>query len=116
VTLPHPAALMTGCVMPEATLLSLGSGMCPEYPLDNTVFSYATGRRKRHKGCPGAAGLCLIDLGLPRHIDPHVQDVHNVFLYNLDDLQSACPAGTCLQCRRTRLKLVFRAVNVLKAF
>lgn len=32
--------------------------------------------------------LCLIDLGIPRNIDPHVQDVDSVFLYNLDDLQT----------------------------
>jgi len=31
--------------------------------------------------------LCIIDIAIPRDVDPAVGDEHNVFLYNVDDLQ-----------------------------
>ncbi len=30
--------------------------------------------------------LCIMDLALPRDVDPEIDDINNVFLYNLDDL------------------------------
>ncbi len=39
---------------------------------------------KRRRGKP----LFLIDIAVPRDIDPHVEELDNVFLYNIDDLQA----------------------------
>jgi glutamyl-tRNA reductase len=37
------------------------------------------------QGRPGAP-LVIIDIALPRNVEPGVSDVHDVFLYNIDDL------------------------------
>lgn len=44
--------------------------------------------RLRH-ALPGGAKrpLCIIDIAIPRDVDPRVGDERNVFLYNVDDLQ-----------------------------
>jgi len=53
--------------------------------------------------------LFLIDLGLPRNIDPQVQDVYNVFLYNLDDLQTIAEMN-----RRAREKDIPKAEHIIE--
>ncbi|MEX0912742.1 MAG: glutamyl-tRNA reductase, partial [Gemmatimonadota bacterium] len=44
---------------------------------------------KYRQAHPKAASspLCIIDLAMPRDVDPQVGDEPNVFLYNIDDLQ-----------------------------
>jgi glutamyl-tRNA reductase len=37
--------------------------------------------------------LCIIDIALPRDVDPRVGDEPNVFLYNIDDLQQIVDAN-----------------------
>jgi len=49
----------------------------------------------------GDRPLCILDIALPRDVDPAVGDLANVFLYNLDDLQSVATAN--LERRRAEL-------------
>jgi glutamyl-tRNA reductase len=45
--------------------------------------------------------LLLIDLGVPRNIDPAVAGLDNVFLYNIDDLEAVARRG--VQAREREL-------------
>lgn len=49
----------------------------------------------------GDRPLCILDIALPRDVDPAVGELSNVFLYNLDDLQSVVSAN--LERRRAEL-------------
>jgi glutamyl-tRNA reductase len=52
-------------------------------------------------GARGDRPLCILDIALPRDVDPPVGDLENVFLYNLDDLQAVVSAN--LERRRADL-------------
>lgn len=54
--------------------------------------------------------LFLIDLAMPRDIDPSVEDLENVYLYNLDDLSNI--ANENLEARRSEIE---RARTILQA-
>lgn len=49
----------------------------------------------------GDRPLCVLDIALPRDVDPTVGELDNVFLYNLDDLQAVIAAS--LENRRANL-------------
>jgi len=49
----------------------------------------------------GDRPLCILDIALPRDVDPSVGALENVFLYNLDDLQAVVSAN--LERRRAEL-------------
>jgi glutamyl-tRNA reductase len=49
----------------------------------------------------GDRPLCILDIALPRDVDPAVGELSNVFLYNLDDLQAVVSAN--LERRRAEL-------------
>src|SRR6185503_12469478 len=49
----------------------------------------------------GQRPLCVLDIALPRDVEPAVGELSNVFLYNLDDLQAVVSAN--LQRRRGEL-------------
>ena len=49
----------------------------------------------------GDRPLCILDIALPRDVDPAVGELANVFLYNLDDLRSVVTAN--VERRRAEL-------------
>jgi glutamyl-tRNA reductase len=49
----------------------------------------------------GDRPLCILDIALPRDVEPAVGQLDNVFLYNLDDLQAVVSAN--LERRRNEL-------------
>lgn len=49
----------------------------------------------------GDRPLCVLDIALPRDVDPAVGDLDNVFLYNIDDLQAVIASS--LERRRSNL-------------
>lgn len=49
----------------------------------------------------GDRPLCILDIALPRDVEPAVAELPNVFLYNLDDLQAVVAAN--LERRRAEL-------------
>jgi len=49
----------------------------------------------------GIRPLCLLDLALPRDIDPELDKFNNVFLYNLDDLAELAESN--LKARKEEL-------------
>ena len=52
--------------------------------------------------------LLLMDLGMPRNIDPSAADLYNVYLYNLDDL-----GGIVQQSRAMRESEIPRAEGIV---
>lgn len=52
--------------------------------------------------------LCIIDIAIPRDVDPHVGDEPNVFLYNIDDLRQI--VDDSLEKRRTEIPKADRIV------
>jgi len=52
-------------------------------------------------GARGDRPLCILDIAMPRDVDPSVGELENVFLYNLDDLQAVVSAN--LERRRAEL-------------
>ncbi|MBN1687994.1 MAG: glutamyl-tRNA reductase [Candidatus Omnitrophica bacterium] len=46
--------------------------------------------------------LFLIDIGVPRNIEPHIQNIQDVYLYNIDDLKSL--AASNLRSRREEIQ------------
>lgn len=53
--------------------------------------------------------LCILDLAVPRDVDPAVGQVENVFLYNIDDLQSV--AAQAAARRREEVPAAERIVD-----
>src|SRR5262249_7182222 len=63
-------------VLPDLVVSSVAS---EEPVLLRDVVKHAMAARKNR-------ALLLMDLGVPRNIDPSLADLYNVYLYNLDDL------------------------------
>jgi glutamyl-tRNA reductase len=74
----------------DAQLLSadilLSSTGSPEYLLTRDQVKGVMRRRKQRP-------LFLIDIAVPRDLDPAINDLDNVYLYNIDDLQEVVAQG-----------------------
>jgi len=64
----------------------ISSTSAPHFVLNKEDISGAMRSRKN-------APLFMIDLGLPRNIDPQVNGIENVYLYNIDDLAQVADAN-----------------------
>jgi glutamyl-tRNA reductase len=64
--------------LPEVDIL-LASSAAPHYILTRDQMRSVIGRRKNRP-------MFLIDIGVPRNIEPDVNKLDNVFLYDIDDL------------------------------
>jgi len=61
--------------------IAISSTAAPQYILDRARLEPLMKRRKHRP-------LLLIDIAVPRDIDPEVNGLDNVYLYNVDDLQT----------------------------
>jgi glutamyl-tRNA reductase len=64
----------------------LVSAAAPDYILRPTQTKTAMAERR-------ARALCLIDISVPRNVDPAVGDIEDVFLYDIDDLEEVAREG-----------------------
>jgi len=66
--------------------IALVSAAAPNYVVGPTqAKAAATQRRGR--------ALCIIDISVPRNVDPAVGEVEDVFLYDIDDLENVAKEG-----------------------
>ena len=63
----------------EADII-ISSTAAPAYLLTRSDMAAAM-RSRRHRP------LCIVDLGVPRNVDPSIGGLENVYLFNIDDLQ-----------------------------
>lgn len=82
--------------LPEVDIL-IASSAAPHYILNKEEMQRVIAARRNKPAY-------LIDLAVPRNIDPSVNDVANVFLYDIDDLQEVVNANL-----RERMKEAERA-------
>ena len=86
--------------MPEVDIL-IASSAAPHYILNKEEMQRVIAARRNKPAY-------LIDLAVPRNIDPSVNDVANVFLYDIDDLQEVVNANL-----RERMKEAERAETLV---
>jgi glutamyl-tRNA reductase len=72
-------------VLPEMDVVIASSG-APHYILKRDDMRKVIGARRNRP-------MFLIDIAVPRNIDPAVNDLDNVFLYDIDDLQKVVAAN-----------------------
>ncbi|MBZ5595822.1 MAG: glutamyl-tRNA reductase [Acidobacteriia bacterium] len=87
-------------LLPEVDIVITSSG-APHYILNQEEMQRViTARRNKP--------MFLIDIAVPRNVDPSVNDVDNVFLYDIDDLQEVVNANL-----RERFKEAERAEELV---
>jgi len=88
-------------MLPEVDIVITSSG-APHYILrKEDMHRIITARRNRP--------MFLIDIAVPRNIEPAVNEVDNVFLYDIDDLQEVVNANL-----RERMKEAERAEDIVR--
>ncbi len=88
-------------MLPEVDILIASSG-APHYILHKDEMQRVIGARRNKP-------MFLIDIAVPRNIEPAVNDLDNVFLYDIDDLQEVVNANI-----RERQKEAERAEEIVK--
>ncbi len=88
-------------MLPEVDILITSSG-APHYILHKEEMHKVIGARRNKP-------MFLIDIAVPRNIDPAVNDLDNVFLYDIDDLQEVVNANL-----RERMKEADHAEALVK--
>src|SRR6185436_16886878 len=72
-------------MLPEVDILIASSG-APHYILQKEDMQRVIAARRNKP-------MFLIDIAVPRNIDPSINDLDNVFLYDIDDLQEVVNAN-----------------------
>ena len=86
----------------EADILISSSG-APHFILEPSVVAEAMQSRPHRP-------LVLIDIAVPRDIDPRVKDIENVYLYDIDDLETVSGSN-----RRQREKEKEKVITIIDA-
>lgn len=73
------------CILLEADILISSTG-ATDYVIDYDLMQYVASLRK---GQP----LFMVDIAVPRDLDPKIAELPNVFLYDIDDLQGIVNAN-----------------------
>ncbi|WP_391116205.1 glutamyl-tRNA reductase [Psychrobacillus sp. L3] len=73
------------CALLEADILISSTG-ATEYVIDYELMQFVERLRK-------GKSLFMIDIAVPRDLDPRIGDLANVFLYDIDDLQGIVDAN-----------------------
>lgn len=73
------------CVLLEADILISSTG-ATDYVIDYDLMSYV---ERLRKGKP----IFMVDIAVPRDLDPQIGDLSNVFLYDIDDLHGIVEAN-----------------------
>ena len=87
-------------MLPEVDILIASSG-APHYILHKDEMQRVIAARRNKP-------VFLIDIAVPRNIEPSVNEIDNVFLYDIDDLQEVVNANL-----RERLKAAERAESLV---
>jgi len=80
----------------------IGSTATNDYLLDAALMQEALRER-------GYRATFLIDLGVPRNFDPRINDLQNVYLYDIDDLESVSGEN-----REERQREALRAESIVR--
>ena len=88
--------------------IAISSTSVPHYILDRAKFKPLMKSRKHRP-------LLIVDIAVPRNMDPELDSMENVHLYNIDDLQAI--ADNCLKQRKEEIarceKIIAEKVKAL---